>query len=94
MTHDELVRALREIDGLTDVGGEGHPNFQFRSQPFLHFHGGPDGAYADVRFGRADFEPVPASTATERQALLARVQEHVERVGRARKDRRRDRRSR
>jgi hypothetical protein len=30
MTHDDLVAALRRIDGLHEVGNS-HPNFQFRS---------------------------------------------------------------
>jgi hypothetical protein len=88
LTHDELVAALRAIEGLRDVGGQHAPNFQFRSRPFLHFHDGPDGRYADVRFGTGDFEPVMARSAPERAALLARVRAHVQRVERRRKSRR------
>ena len=87
MTHDDLVAALRQIDSLHDVGNY-HPNFHFRSRPFLHFHVGPVGTYADVRFGTGDFEPVPAATPEEREALLARVLKHVARVDRTRKSRR------
>jgi hypothetical protein len=87
MSHEDLVAALREIDGLRDVGND-RPNFQFRSRPFLHFHGGADGTYADVRFGSGDFEPVWASTPQERLDLLARVRRHVTRVDRTRKSRR------
>ncbi|HET9728316.1 MAG TPA: hypothetical protein VFR41_02795 [Acidimicrobiia bacterium] len=87
MTHDDLVAALRAIDDLHDVGNY-HPNFHFRSRPFLHFHVGTTGIYADVRLGTADFRPVPASTPQERQELLARVQRHVTRVERTRKQRR------
>lgn len=86
MTHDELVEALRAVEGLVDVGHD-PPNFHFRSRPFLHFHFGDEGTYADVRFG-GDFEPVRASTPRERLELLARVHEHVERVGASRKSRR------
>jgi hypothetical protein len=85
MTHDELVSALRSIDGLRDVG-KVHPNFHFRSRPFLHFHDSADGTYADVRFGSGDFEPVWASTPAERMVLLARVTAHVEQITRSRKD--------
>jgi hypothetical protein len=85
MSHDDLVAALRSIDGLKDVG-KSLPNFQFRSRPFLHFHSGPDGTYADVRFGSGDFEPVWASTPGERADLLARVEDHVRRLARQRKD--------
>lgn len=84
MSHDDLVAALRGIEGLVDVGGD-RPNFQFRSRPFLHFHSDVDGTYADVRFGRGDFEPVWASTPQERRELLARVCDHVEGLDRARR---------
>lgn len=88
MTHDDLVAALRAIEGLRDVGNY-HPNFHFRSQPFLHFHAGPNGTYADVRLGTSDFREFPASTPEERQELFDRVQKHVARVDRSRKSRRR-----
>lgn len=85
MTFNDLVAGLRAVEGLRDVG-KGHPNFQYRSRPFLHFHASTDGAvYADVRLGRGDFEPLWASTPTEREALLAKVVRHVERLERARK---------
>jgi len=86
-THDDLVAALRAIDALDDVGNY-QPNFQFRSRPFLHFHIGPDGIYADVRLGTKDFRPVSASTPEEREELLARVRSHVAHVERTRKSRR------
>jgi hypothetical protein len=79
MTHDQLVTALRAVDGLVDAGGDS-PNFLFRSRPFLHFHDNEQGTYADVRFGTGDFEPVWASTPAERRELLARVWDHVESV--------------
>jgi hypothetical protein len=85
MTFDDLVAGLRTVEELRDVG-KSHPNFQYRKRPFLHFHASPDGAlYADVRLGSGDFEPVWASTPTEREALLAKVVRHVERLERARK---------
>ena len=84
MTHQDLVDALRAIDGLVDVGAD-PPNFQFRSRPFLHFHTTEEGTYADVRFGTGDFEPVWASTPQQRLELLARVADHVERVSRSTK---------
>ena len=88
MSHQELVDALRAMDGLVDVGGE-PPNFQFRNRPFLHFHTVDDETYADVRFGTGDFEPFWASTPQERIELLARVSDHVERLTRSsRSDRR------
>jgi hypothetical protein len=89
MTHGQLVDALRAIDGLVDVaGGNGdRPNLHLRHKPFLHFHTAPSdgGVYADVKFGggpSADFEPVWASTPSERKELLRRVQKHLRRATR------------
>jgi len=87
MTHAQLVEALRATDGLVDVtgGSDDRPNFHLRHKAFLHFHADPNsgGLYADVRFGggpAADFEPVWASTPTEREHLLRRVRKHVRRA--------------
>jgi hypothetical protein len=88
MTHDQLLDTLRAVDGLIDVGHD-PPNFHFRSRPFLHFHVHDGATYADVRFGNGDFEPVWASTPQEREELLARVCDHVERLERLQKSRRR-----
>ena len=79
MTQEQLVDALRAIDGLVDVGRD-PPNFHFRARPFLHFHRHETGIYADVRFGTGDFEPIWVSTPREREALLARVADHVEQL--------------
>jgi hypothetical protein len=87
MTHEQLVDALRAVDGLIDVGRD-PPNFHFRSRPFLHFHMHEEAIYADVRFGNGDFEPVWASTPQEREELLARVCDHVERLQGLKKSRR------
>ena len=80
MTFDDLVAALRELDSLRDKGKR-HPNFHYKSRPFLHFHSGDDGVWADVRFGD-DFEPVPLTSPAQRAALLARVKAHVDSAGR------------
>jgi hypothetical protein len=89
MTHEQLLEALRAIDGLVDVtGGHGdRPNFHLRHKPFLHFHADPNGGglYADVKLGggrSADFEPVWASTPPEREDLLRRVRKQVRRAAR------------
>jgi hypothetical protein len=87
MSHDDLVAALRRIDELHDVGNY-QPNFHFRSRPFLHFHEGPQGVYADVRLGTEDFRPIPAATPAERAELLERVRRHIRHVTGARKSRR------
>jgi hypothetical protein len=88
MSFADLVAALRQIEALRDVGRD-PPNFHFRSRPFLHFHVGDAGIFADVRFGGGDFEPVSASTPEERRQLLERVHKHVTRIERARKTGRR-----
>ena len=75
MTFDELVAALRKVEGLRDKG-KVHPNFHFRSKRFLHFHSADGVAYAHVRFGD-DFEHVAAATDAERRVLFDRVAEHV-----------------
>ena len=88
MSHLELVRALRAIDGLVDVtgGADDRPNFHLRHKPFLHFHVDPvsGGCYADVKLGGHpnDFEPAWASTPAEREDLLRRVRKQVRRVAR------------
>jgi hypothetical protein len=84
MNNEDLVEALRAIDGLDDLGQD-PPNFHFRSRPFLHFHDHPDGIYADVRLGRGDFEPVWVSIPGKRLELLALVYDHVEHVNRSTK---------
>jgi hypothetical protein len=88
MTHAQLVEELRAIDGFTDVtnvGGD-RPNFHLRHKPYLHFHESQEGEiYADVTVGggtSAHFEPVWASTPTEREVLLRRVRKQVRRVSR------------
>ena len=70
MTFDEIVASLRQSEGLRNKGKR-HPNFHFRSKPFLHFHNGPDGPYADVSFGGRRIN------AEEREALLEQVKAHV-----------------
>ena len=89
MTHAQLVEALRAIDGLVDMtgGSDDHPNFHLRHKPFLHFHTDrvSGGLYADVKFGSglaADFEPVWASSPSEREDLLRRVRKQVRRAAR------------
>jgi hypothetical protein len=74
MSFDDLVDGLRTIEELTLVGGRA--NFQFKGQPFLHFHEEPDGPYADVRLG-SSWEKFGVATSVERQTLFAVVAEHV-----------------
>ncbi len=72
---DDLVTALRGIDGIT----EKRPGaFSRGSRAFLHFHDDPTGYYADIRFG-ADFERFRLTTRREQQALLSRVRRELAR---------------
>lgn len=72
------------MNGIVDVAGgdDGRPNFQFNRKPFLHFHvdSASGDIYADVKLGGPDFEPVWASSPSEREELLRRVRKHLRRV--------------
>jgi hypothetical protein len=68
-THEELLDALRAIDGLKERSAG---RFYRRSRPFLHFHGRGAEMRADLRIAD-EWEPVPAGTPDQRAALLARV---------------------
>jgi hypothetical protein len=70
---DDLITALRGIDGIT----EKRPGaFSRGSRAFLHFHDDPSGYYADVRFAD-DFERVRVTTRREQQALVSRIRREV-----------------
>jgi hypothetical protein len=74
VTQDELVAALRRLDGLEERGKT--PHFYLAGKPVLHFHGAGAGLEADIRPpGAADWDRVPAATPADRAALLARVGE-------------------
>jgi hypothetical protein len=73
---DKLVDALRATEGLTPKG-KSQATFYIGSKPFLHFHDGPDGLVADVRFDGHAFERVPVDTHAQRVALLKRVHNHL-----------------
>lgn len=75
LTHEDLVEALRRVNGLRDIG-KMFPNFHFKSKAFLHFHLGADRSYADVRLGER-FETWPVTTPAQRRALLDAVRTHV-----------------
>lgn len=72
MSHDELVAALRRLDGLEERGKT--PHFYLGGRPFLHFHGDGDERTADIRPpGAGEWERVPAATPADRAVLLERV---------------------
>ena len=66
---DELLRALRGIDGLEE---KKRGVFYRRSRAFLHFHEDDSGLYADVRVD-AEFDRFRVTTKAERTRLLSLV---------------------
>ena len=70
-THEDLLAALRAIDGMRE---RTPGRFYVRSRPFLHFHGMLEERCADLRTG-ADWERLPAATARDRAALVKRVEQ-------------------
>jgi hypothetical protein len=74
-THDDLLAALRALDGLVEKG-KTPAHFYLRSRPFLHFHGTGGERCADLRRDD-DWERIPAATPAERAALLDAVRRHL-----------------
>lgn len=66
---DELLRALRGVDGLTE---KKRGVFYRGSRAFLHFHEDAAGLYADVRLD-ADFDRFRVTTKAERKRLVSLV---------------------
>ena len=64
-----LLQKIRTFDALVE---RKRGVFYFKSKAFLHFHEDPAGMFADVRSGD-DFERLPASSAAEYKAILAKV---------------------
>ena len=70
---EPLLEKLRRLDGLKE---KSRGTFYRGSRAFLHFHEHEGGFFADVRLQLAeDFERLPATTAAERNALVATVRE-------------------
>ena len=66
---DDLLRALRDVDGLTE---KNCGVFYRGSRAFLHFHEDEAGLYADVRLD-ADFDRFRVTTKAERKRLVSLV---------------------
>jgi hypothetical protein len=66
---DDLLRALRGVDGLTE---KNRGVFYRGSRAFLHFHEDEAGLYADVRLD-ADFDRFRVTTKAERKRLVSLV---------------------
>ena len=71
----KLVEALQQTPQLTAKGKSGS-TFYLGSKPFLHFHDGPNGLEADVKWDR-EFVREPVETHVQRVALLKRVRAHL-----------------
>ena len=69
---DRLEPFLRELRARTGLKEKSRGTFYRGSRAFLHFHEHGAEFYADVRL-RDDFERFPATTGTERKALLRQV---------------------
>ena len=72
---DKLVDALRATPGLT-AKGKAQSTFYIGSKPFLHFHDGPAGLEADVKWA-GEFVREPVETHAQRVDLIRRVHAHL-----------------
>ena len=70
---EPLLEQLRAIDGLRE---RKRGSFMRNSRSFLHFHAHGDEFFADVRLAD-EFERLPATTATERRALVKAIRSAV-----------------
>lgn len=66
---EPLLVKIRLVQGLTE---RKRGTFYKRSSAFLHFHEDPAGFFADLKVG-PEWQRLPATTATERRALLLAV---------------------
>jgi hypothetical protein len=66
---EPLLAQIRQRDGLKE---KSRGTFYRGSRAFLHFHEHGEEFFADMRLAD-DFERFPATTASERRALLARI---------------------
>ena len=73
-TLEPMLRRLRRIDGLTE---KSRGVFYRRSRAFLHFHEGPSGLHADVRFAN-EFERRRVQTDEEQDALVDEIERSVD----------------
>lgn len=71
----DLLEQVRLRDGIK----EKRPGIFYRkSKAFLHFHEDPAGLFADISVGD-DFHRYPVNTMAERRALLAAIDEALNR---------------
>jgi len=72
---DKLVEALRATDGL-NARGKSLSTFYIGSKPFLHFHDGPSGLEADVKWD-GGFIREPVETHAQRIALITQIHAYL-----------------
>ncbi|MDQ1403610.1 MAG: hypothetical protein QOG03_1926 [Actinomycetota bacterium] len=68
--HGDLLTALRGIDGLKE---KSYGTFYRKSRGFLHFHIDGDDLWADIK-PADEWQRLPATTASDRAALIKLVQ--------------------
>jgi hypothetical protein len=69
---EPLLERLRAFPVLTE---KQRGTFYRRSRAFLHFHEHGDEVYADVKLDKHEFTRLPATTAAQQRALVARVRD-------------------
>lgn len=68
-----LGDVLGEVRKLPQLREKSPGSFYFKSKGYLHFHEDPAGIFADVKLDLVEFTRMRATTATERKALLAKI---------------------
>jgi len=69
---DRLEPMLRRLRASRELKEKARGTFYRKGRAFLHFHEHGEEFFADMRKG-GDFERFPATTASERRALLVRI---------------------
>jgi hypothetical protein len=72
---EKLIDALRATDGLV-ARGPTQSTFYIGTKAFLHFHDGPAGLEADVKWA-GEFIREPVETQAQRVDLIKRVHAHL-----------------
>ena len=69
----QLEPLLREVRVRPLLKERTPGSFYVKSKGYLHFHEDPAGIFADVKLDFVEFTRLRASTAKERQSLLAKI---------------------
>jgi hypothetical protein len=76
-TLEELAPLLSEVRVLPGLIEKKPGIFYRKSQAFLHFHEDPEGIFADVKLGGADYTRLRVSTTAERKRFLSLTRKAV-----------------